>query len=149
MIKSFDGEHRWLSNFWPCTIKWNDNLTFTSVEAAYQASKCKNNDDIKQFCNMSALEAKRAGRKVKMREDFDERKQIYMENFLRIKFAKGSELGNRLKSLKDVELVEGNYWHDNYWGSCTCDRCGNKGQNNLGKLLMKLCQELNQEESNA
>ena len=36
-------------------------------------------------------------------------------------------------------LVEGNTWHDNYWGCCTCSRCaGRRGRNNLGRLLMKL-----------
>lgn len=37
------------------------------------------------------------------------------------------------------EIVEGNYWHDNYWGNCTCDKCKNiEGQNKLGKILMKI-----------
>jgi predicted NAD-dependent protein-ADP-ribosyltransferase YbiA (DUF1768 family) len=45
----------------------------------------------------------------------------------------------------DLEIVENNYWHDNFWGSCTCSRCGRKGENNLGKILMSVRQELKQQ----
>jgi hypothetical protein len=39
-------------------------------------------------------------------------------------------------------LIEGNWWHDNFYGSCTCNKCVNKGENNLGKILMKIREEL-------
>ena len=38
-------------------------------------------------------------------------------------------------------LIERNYWHDNYWGSCTCKTCQDKGENHLGKILMKVREE--------
>jgi len=40
------------------------------------------------------------------------------------------------------ELVEGNVWHDNFWGNCTCSKCPEPGENHLGKLLMKIRSEL-------
>lgn len=35
------------------------------------------------------------------------------------------------------ELIEGNYWHDTYWGVCE-----GVGENHLGKLLMEIRNEL-------
>ena len=52
---------------------------------------------------------------------------------------KNDYLGGKLDMTGLEEIVEGNYWHDNYWGNCTCDKCKNiEGQNKLGKILMKI-----------
>jgi predicted NAD-dependent protein-ADP-ribosyltransferase YbiA (DUF1768 family) len=64
-----------------------------------------------------------------------------MEYGLRQKFSK-PEFISLLLNTSNREIIEGNYWHDNYWGSCTCDKCGNKGLNKLGILLMKIRKEL-------
>ena len=60
-----------------------------------------------------------------------------MEWALTEKF-KDPDLKRMLIETGDEELIEGNNWHDNFFGSCYCDRCGNKGENNLGKILMKI-----------
>ena len=61
---------------------------------------------------------------------------------LRKKFA-NPELRDLLLATGDEELVEGNYWHDNEWGNCTCPRCKNiPGKNKLGKLLMQVREEI-------
>ena len=39
------------------------------------------------------------------------------------------------------ELIEGNWWHDNFFGVCTCGPCDGKGKNNLGKILMRVREE--------
>ena len=65
-----------------------------------------------------------------------------MEELLRNKFS-DPVLKQRLLATGNRELIEGNHWHDNFWDSCTCDRCRNNGQNLLGKLLMKLSSEYN------
>ena len=45
-----------------------------------------------------------------------------------------------------ILLIEGNTWHDNYWGDCSCNRCKSKsGENMLGILLMELRDKLNKE----
>jgi ribA/ribD-fused uncharacterized protein len=62
---------------------------------------------------------------------------------LRLKFTQNPELRRRLLDTGDAVLVEGNTWHDNYWGTCTFRRCSKtKGKNMLGKLLMQVRQEL-------
>jgi hypothetical protein len=60
-----------------------------------------------------------------------------MENLLIAKFIQLSYLGQRLKETGDTVLIEGNTWHDNYWGVCECGRCKG-GVNKLGELLMKV-----------
>lgn len=39
MIREFNGDYRWLSNFSPCNVTI-DGLTYPSVEHAYQSQKC-------------------------------------------------------------------------------------------------------------
>lgn len=66
-----------------------------------------------------------------------------MLDCLRNKFAAGSMLAQSLKDTGKEVLVEGNLWHDNFYGDCKCDRCNDiKGQNLLGKLLMQVRDEL-------
>ena len=61
-----------------------------------------------------------------------------IRQFLLQKFS-NTKLRDKLLSSGDAILIEGNYWHDNFWGDCYCDRCSNiVGQNQLGKLLMKV-----------
>lgn len=37
----------------------------------------------------------------------------------------------------DAELIEGNSWGDTFWGECN-----GIGENNLGKILMKIRKEI-------
>lgn len=66
-----------------------------------------------------------------------------MEEVLRAKF-KDTALQNLLRKTKGFKLIEGNLWHDNHWGSCTCKKrrvCQLPGKNILGILLMKIRDE--------
>ena len=49
------------------------------------------------------------------------------------KFASNPVLKNLLLDTNNEELVEGNTWNDTYWGACN-----GRGQNHLGKILMKV-----------
>jgi len=43
----------------------------------------------------------------------------------------------------DAELIEGNAWHDNFWGDCFCEKCRDiEGLNVLGNILMRIREEL-------
>lgn len=130
-IDSFQGEYRWLSNFWPIRIIAYGRL-FNSVEAAYQAGKTLDEKERDLISKMTASESKRFGKSVKLRSDWEEVKQNIMFELLCIKFS-DPFLKAKLLDTKGIELIEGNTWNDTYWGVCR-----GKGQNNLGKLLMKV-----------
>lgn len=136
MITSFQGDYEFLSNFYPCTITLG-GLTFPSVENAYQAMKCVNPSDMIQFTNIGPAEAKKLGRKVTMRSDFDNIKYNVMRSLLDQKF-EDKTFKKMLLDTAPESIVEGNYWHDNYWGICTCEKCRNEiGYNHLGELLQR------------
>jgi len=129
-IDSFRGEHFFLSNFY---IEPDG----TCVEMEFQASKCTNDTDI-QFVMGSATpgEAKKRGRQVELRLDWEKIKVGQMLSLLRHKFS-NPILGAMLLATGDTLLVEGNGWGDTFWGVCN-----GKGKNMLGVLLMVVRSEL-------
>jgi hypothetical protein len=136
-INEFRGEYRWLSNFWSCDIVM-DGIHYPSTEHAYQAAKTHDIDDKVYIANLKKFgDARRYGQTVKIHPEFDHDKIQIMKDALTQKFAV-PELRLKLKETGDKILIEGNTWHDNFWGTCFCEKCGNKGKNILGKLLMEI-----------
>ena len=60
-IDQFEGEYRFLSNFYPCKIN-AFGLSFDNAEAAFQSQKCVSRAP--EFEHLSASSAKRLGRSV-------------------------------------------------------------------------------------
>lgn len=140
IIDSFRNKNRFLSNFFPCTV-YLDGVSYPSVEHAYQAAKTHDLTIRESFRSVTASEAKRKGSNVLLRPDWEGKKLEVMKNLLEQKFREGTELRNMLDQTKGNTLVEGNYWHDNFWGDCSCNRrkdCEKEGRNHLGKLLMDI-----------
>lgn len=136
--KEFSGEYRFLSNFYPCSIIYN-GYSYTCAEAAFQAEKCADPRDCAEFSDLTASNAKRLGRTVDLREGWEGTKITVMRDLLRNKFLGQPKLLEKLLATGDAWLIEGNCWHDNFWGDCTCDCCADKpGRNVLGQLLMDL-----------
>lgn len=137
MIDKFRGNYSWLSNFANVPVEY-DGVVYPSVENAYQAAKLAEKETRVQFQTFSSKEAKQFYKRNKITAVWtDEIKLQVMENLLTQKYAK-EPFKTLLKETGTIEIVEGNYWHDNFYGSCSCNKCGNKGDNNLGKLLMKI-----------
>ena len=116
-VGRFVGEYAFLSNFWvsPLTI---DGITFPTVEHAFQASKTFDAEERTRVASApTPTAAKRAGRKVKLRPDWEEVKVAIMEDLVRRKFA-DPELSAKLLETGERELVEGNTWNDRFWGVC-------------------------------
>jgi len=130
MIAEFQGEYRWLSNFWECPV-FIDGLLYKSSEAAFQAYKTIYLPDRQRFTQMAAGESKRAGRTVDLREDWEEVKVAIMYRILMCKFTQNLELLDKLLDTNNEFLIEGNNWRDKFWGVCN-----DEGQNWLGRLLM-------------
>lgn len=132
MIDSFTGEYFFLSNFYTVKIKVGV-IVYPSVEHAYQASKTLSRAArMKVREAPTAGEAKRLGRELVLRRNWEQIKLGMMKGLLEIKF-NSVELKAKLLATGDRELIEGNTWGDRYWGVC-----GGKGENHLGKLLMEV-----------
>lgn len=135
-ILGFFGQYRWLSNFWTCKVTVDD-IIYTSSEAAYMAGKTGDCDLKLQISKLAPAEAKRFARTLYLRPDWEDVKFDHMKRCLQAKFTQNSELGEKLKETGNKYLEETNYWNDKIWGVCR-----GSGQNNLGKLLMEVRQEL-------
>jgi ribA/ribD-fused uncharacterized protein len=136
-ITSFRGPDHFLSNFYPCFITVEDEV-YPTVENAYQASKTLDEPTRRDFIYLTPMDAKRYGKEITIRADWECIKLDVMEGLLKQKFKVGSDLAQKLMNTGEEELVEGNHWHDTYWGQCPL---GN-GENHLGKLLMKVRADL-------
>lgn len=142
-IEYFKGQYRFLSNFAPSPIQL-EGFDFPTAEHAFQALKTLDPDARRQVANAPAPDvAKFYGRKVPLRADWEDVKYSVMEQVVGEKFRQNPDLALKLADTGDVQLIEGNYWHDQIWGDCHCSRhVGDDGQNALGAILMKVRQEL-------
>lgn len=142
-IDRFIDEEFFLSNFYPCPIIYNGK-EYKSVEHGYQASKADNEPEHEWVRNMdSPGKARKNGQFVHMRKDWESVKENIMSDLVRIKFFSNPELAEKLLDTKYYDLVESNFWHDNFFGNCTCIKCRNiEGQNKLGIILMRVRDEL-------
>jgi len=135
MIDKFDGKYSFLSNFYNHMVVYN-GMVFSNNETAFQAQKTFDKDVQRRFMYLPADEAKKLGRKLDLRNDWEQVKDKIMEDIVRAKF-NDSYMKQFLLSTGNEELIEGNWWNDTYWGVCN-----GKGQNKLGKILMKIREEL-------
>jgi len=136
VINKFNGEYRFLSNFYGCFIKY-DGLTFKSSEAAYQSQKTFEVHDRFSFQFLTASQSKRKGYQIQLRDDWEDVKVKIMYKIVKAKFEQNEELLNKLLLTGKVKLIEGNNWNDRFWGMVN-----GEGENKLGKILMKIRKEL-------
>lgn len=127
----FRNNYAFLSNMFPCELKIN-GLTFSCAEAAFQSFKTTDLEIRKTFQNIDGYEAKKLGRTIDLRDDWNEIRLEVMDAVLRVKFKQHPNLFKQLKEI-DEPIVEDNNWNDTFWG-----RCNNKGSNNLGMLLERI-----------
>ena len=138
MITHFTGDYKWLSNFYPSKVRWQDHY-YPSVEHAFQAAKWdgvpEEQENIRLYC--TAAQAKLAGRRAPISQRWNARRDGVMMILVTRKFATHPALAAKLLATGDQEIQEGNYWNDTYWGVCK-----GVGLNRLGKLLMTIRTEL-------
>ena len=142
MIVEFDGENEFLSNFYHSPIFY-EGIVYPTNEHFFQAMKTLDLAERQRIANAETPGmAKRMGRNVLLRPDWEQVKVDVMRTGLMLKFTDAA-LAEKLLATGDEELVEGNWWHDQTWGSCFCpDHCRTPGRNLLGMLLMELRKEL-------
>jgi ribA/ribD-fused uncharacterized protein len=140
-IAEFQGEYRFLSNFYPATVEF-EGVTYPSVEHAYQSAKTLNMDERRRIAAIvDPADAKRAGRALNpQRPDWEQVKFLVMEQCVRYKFSHSNALRAKLLATGSAILEEGNNWNDRIWGICPPN--SGDGENRLGKILMKVRAEL-------
>jgi len=142
VIDSFNGNYRFLSNFYSAEIEL-DGLIYPTLEHAYQAAKTENLTDRRKIRQAATPgKAKALGKQVTCISDWEHKKIEVMEKLVRQKFTKHQALKEKLLATGDATLQEGNTWKDAFWGTYR-----GHGQNHLGKILMKVRSEL-QKKSN-
>lgn len=148
MIDVFTGQYEFLSNFFV-------DASGYCAEVEYQALKAVTDEDreyVRQSYRFSKAriprEAKKRGKKIKLRADWEKIKLEVMEAVVRTKFL-SEVMKQLLLSTSHHKLVEGNWWHDTFWGVCSggmrVNRCPGhppEGENHLGEILMKVREEL-------
>ena len=137
----FRNEYAFLSNMYSCEINY-DMEKFPCVETAFQYMKCVKDDDREKFINsrgyfVDGYTARKIGRSVELRKDWEEVKVGIMKELLEEKFYHNEKLREALKLTGRTELVEDNNWGDTFWGVCK-----DKGENMLGKILMEIRAEI-------
>ena len=135
VINSFDGEYDFLSNFYECPILWKGNL-YRNSESIYQSYKTLDNVPF-DFTKTTGSQAKKISKKLNVRPDWNKIKFDLMYEICQEKFNQNTDIAQKLMNTGDAILIEGNYWGDTYWG-----KCNGVGQNNLGKILMKIREKL-------
>jgi ribA/ribD-fused uncharacterized protein len=131
-INSFSGKYHFLSNFYPVKISL-DEVVYPTVEHAYQAAKTFSEDQRAAILKSETPGiAKRLGRLVTLRNDWEDVKFLLMKELVTQKFCY-PELEDLLKSTYPHELIEGNTWGDTYWGVCN-----GVGHSHLGNILTEI-----------
>ena len=133
-IDQFRGKYFFLSNFYSAPVTYQGKH-YLNNEAAFQAAKCP--ERANEFCMLNPSQAKRLGRQVALRTDWENVKNNIMYEICKAKFSQNPELADWLIKTGDAILIEGNTWGDQVWGVCN-----GRGENRLGQILMQIRAEL-------
>lgn len=146
-ISRFRDRWYFLSNFFPAWVEIEHPVSGSidyapTAEHAYQMAKTLNSAEKLAILHAPGpAEAKKKGRGVTLRDDWEDVKVTHMHAIVFRKFMDNPHLQTLLLKTGDELLIEGNTWHDNIWGDCHCNRrseCQVAGQNLLGGILMQV-----------
>lgn len=142
-------EHRFLSNFYLIEIDYL-GIKYPSVEHAYMSAKSDEDVEIdgvrynwKNFCANSKFKPskiKGESRFITLVYSWDTLKLDVMYDCLVAKFS-NEALRRRLLATGTQNIQEGNWHGDMFWGVDLLSN-PNVGENHLGRLLMKVREEI-------
>ena len=136
IIDCFRGENFVYSNFYGIPVVYKDHV-YKSSEHAFHAQKATNEKD-RQYIEDAPTPgiAKRRGREIKCRADWNDIRVDEMASIVYAKFSRNSHLHDKLCSTGDSLIIEGNAHGDTFWGMVKDSKGEWVGKNNLGKILM-------------
>lgn len=138
-ITEFRGNYAFLSNFYTAPIVY-DGLHYANNEAAFQAQRTISVKERERFGSKrmsSPADAKRLGKRITLRPDWERVKLLCMYEICMSKFVQHPELRYALIATGDCLLAEGNTWGDRFWGVVD-----GHGENQLGWILMDIREKL-------
>lgn len=139
VIGWFIGPYRFLSNFYV-------HESGHCAEILYQAKKALVPAERDQILSCgSPRRAKYLSHFITIKPAWDEVRVMEMTYIVAEKF-QIPDLAERLLATNCAELIEGNTWHDNFWGVCRCKICNEKkGLNFMGTILESVRNKLRKE----
>lgn len=141
-IERFVGDYDFLSNFYPSPISLDGHL-YQTAEHAFQAQKATSDGEREWVASAPTPGgAKQRGKRVRLRDDWNQVRLDIMYRVVKAKFDQNPDIKERLLETEYEPLVEGNTWNDKFWGVCN-----GKGENHLGKILMKVRHEIRNPEA--
>jgi N-glycosidase YbiA len=158
-INSFSGKFEFLSNFSPHPV-FIEDIRFPTAEHAFQAMKTTDPGARQLIARLPTPgKAKRVGRQIDLRPDWEDIKLEVMWFIVLAKFRQNTWIRRQLWLTRNAELIEGNHWGDRFWGMTLDNECGQRpetckwgnacadcrewtGENHLGKILMEVRREL-------
>ena len=133
-INSFKGAYDFLSNRYPCRVLW-EGREYRSAEAAFQASKCKDEKERKIFAGCSTDKTILKGKDMKPYPGWAEAQLSIMESILQAKFEQNPTLMQKLAETGNRILLNGNNKQETFWG---IDLYSWIGENHLGRIIMNI-----------
>jgi len=140
IIEDFRGKYFFLCNFYERSIVMH-GITFPSTEHAYMWSKTliQSEKDAILACKTPAQARLQGGPGMTtLRPGWEEELKFpTMRDVVGCKFDQHPDLARRLLDTGESMIIEGNWWHDNYWGDCRCgknSKCEPTGRNHLGQI---------------
>lgn len=147
VIDDFRKEYFFLSNFYAwAPLVW-EGVKYPSSEHAFQAAKTLDQSIRRMIAGLSTCRSAKINGNdrsiITLREGWDDGVSLQcMYEIVKAKFEQNDKILVRLLATDDATLIEGNTWHDNFWGDCRCSKCESKvGQNNLGLIIMRVRSE--------
>lgn len=135
-VRGFIGEYRCLSNFSNHSVTYK-GIKFDNSESAFQAQKVSDDNVKMEFSHLAPAQAKAKGKHVNLITNWEKIKDTIMYEIVLAKFQQNEDIKQILLSTGDAYLEETNTWRDYYWGVCN-----GRGENKLGKILMRVRKEL-------
>lgn len=129
---------RWLSNMSYVDIKYG-GIIYPSAENFYQAMKYKYNHERQYISLLSPIEAKKYSRNNPMTSEIFECDKLKIMLYAQREKYSQEPFKSKLLETRDCHIEEGNWWYDSFWGVDIKTRIG---ENNLGKLIMQVRDEL-------
>lgn len=146
-------EYFMLSNMFPCKIMYKDKLFYGVDHLYYYLLYYRHPTIQKQIAKCSGVCANFKAKKIGddnaelIKDITDSQKVNLIKNCIRLKYQQNRHCSDYLLGTDDAVLVEHAYWGDTFWG-CMLKKGKYEGENNTGKILMQIRDELRDNISN-